>query len=290
MGMGRLYVAGKSYYLYYDKNPDEDIPEEELETRWNDLKIGHVSEFDLLSDHGFLVTRNKTYLLLNLDYTDDRKTIIFGGYKVIDSDRKDLKVSITKMRHSLEWVGMELEEIYLKQHLSELIDQFGMNFIKEQLQTFENKKKMKTLIEQLRAEKMNALREKNTLKKGIIDTTIGEIDRNPNFRPKIVDGVKEAPNDKVVLETIKRMVKNLSVVDSEQNKQEIEILNVFLPTQMSQEEIEIAVSDLIVSTVASSARDMGKVMGAFTKAYAGKADNKIVSQVIREKLSKLEEA
>ena len=148
---------------------------------------------------------------------------------------------------------------------------------------------MATLIEKLRADKMSALREKNSLKKGIIDTTIGEIDRNPNFRPKIIEGVKETPNDKIVLETLKKMVKNLSTIDSDQSREEISILNEYLPTQISEEEIEVIVSDLIVSTGAKTSREMGKVMGAFTKDYNGKADNKIVSQVIRRKLSELEE-
>jgi uncharacterized protein YqeY len=147
-----------------------------------------------------------------------------------------------------------------------------------------------TLIQQLRAEKMNALRTKDALRKGIIDTTIGEIDRNPNFRPKIVDGVKEAPNDKIVLETLKKMVKNLSTIDSEQSRKEVAILQEYLPTQMSEGEIETIIAELIVSTGATSGREMGKVMGAFTKDYNGKADNKVVSQIIRTQLSQLEEA
>jgi|TARA_R110000851_G_scaffold145114_5_gene284462 uncharacterized protein YqeY len=147
-----------------------------------------------------------------------------------------------------------------------------------------------TLIQQLRVEKMVALRAKDTLRKGIIDTTIGEIDRNPNFRPKIVDGVKETPSDKIVLETLKKMVKSLSTIDSDQSREEVTILQGYLPTQMSEEEIESIIAELIVSTGATSGREMGKVMGSFTKDYNGKADNKVVSQIIRTQLTKIEEA
>ena len=141
-----------------------------------------------------------------------------------------------------------------------------------------------SLIERVKKEKVEAFKSKETIKKGIIDTMIGEIDRHPSYRPAVVNGAKEQPDDKVVIETIKKLIKNISSFENETSKEEIEVLESFLPQQMSEPEIESVVSDLIVSTNASSPREMGKVMGAFTKNYNGKADNGLVSQIIKRKL------
>lgn len=64
------------------------------------------------------------------------------------------------------------------------------------------------------------------------------------------------------------------------------IIENYLPKQMSEDEIRAEVSKIIVSTGASSPADMGKVMGAATKALAGKADGKTISAVVKELLSK----
>lgn len=69
-------------------------------------------------------------------------------------------------------------------------------------------------------------------------------------------------------------------------KEEIDVIETFLPKQMSEEEIKEAVADIIKQTGASSMADMGKVMGAANKALAGKADGKTIATVVKEALSK----
>jgi uncharacterized protein YqeY len=59
------------------------------------------------------------------------------------------------------------------------------------------------------------------------------------------------------------------------------IIEAYLPEQMSEEDIKAAVEKIIADTGASSMKDMGKVMGIASKQLAGKADNKIVSQIVR---------
>lgn len=66
---------------------------------------------------------------------------------------------------------------------------------------------------------------------------------------------------------------------------ELSIINEFLPKQLSEEELEAELKKIIAETGASSAKDMGKVMGAATKALAGKADGKLVSQKVKELLA-----
>jgi uncharacterized protein YqeY len=53
---------------------------------------------------------------------------------------------------------------------------------------------------------------------------------------------------------------------------------------MSEEEIKKIIQDIIAQTGASSIRDMGKVMGMATKQLAGKADNSLVSRLVKEML------
>ena len=64
------------------------------------------------------------------------------------------------------------------------------------------------------------------------------------------------------------------------------IIEAYLPKMMSEDEIKTALTSIIAESGASSAAVMGKVMGLANKAFAGKADNKIVSQLVKELLSK----
>lgn len=66
--------------------------------------------------------------------------------------------------------------------------------------------------------------------------------------------------------------------------EEIAVIEKFLPKQMSADEIRAVVAAAIAQTGASSAQEMGKVMGVVTKQLAGKADNKQVSQIVKELL------
>ena len=68
-------------------------------------------------------------------------------------------------------------------------------------------------------------------------------------------------------------------------QEEVAVIELFLPQMMSEDEIRVALKDIITSVGATSAAEMGKVMGAANKAFAGKADNKIVSVLVKEMLS-----
>lgn len=64
------------------------------------------------------------------------------------------------------------------------------------------------------------------------------------------------------------------------------IIEAYLPEQMSEEDIEKVVQKIIEETGAASMKDMGRVMGIASKQLAGKADNKLISSIIRQKLGK----
>lgn len=63
------------------------------------------------------------------------------------------------------------------------------------------------------------------------------------------------------------------------------IIEKYLPKQMSLEEIEQLVKNIVEQTGASSIKDMGKVMGMATKQLAGQADNKTVSGIVKSLLA-----
>jgi hypothetical protein len=74
------------------------------------------------------------------------------------------------------------------------------------------------------------------------------------------------------------------LVDKE--TKELEILSVYLPAQMTDEEITKLVKETISETQATSMADMGKVMGALMPKVKGKADGNLVSGIVKTQLSK----
>ncbi len=67
-------------------------------------------------------------------------------------------------------------------------------------------------------------------------------------------------------------------------KEEIAVIEKYLPAMMSEEEIREAVKKAIADTGATSQKEMGKVMGMVSKQLAGKADNSKVSEIVKSLL------
>ena len=73
------------------------------------------------------------------------------------------------------------------------------------------------------------------------------------------------------------------LVDKE--RKELELLQKYLPQQMNKEEVKNLVKDAISKTGATSAKDMGMVMGALMPKIKGKADGGMVSRIVKELLA-----
>lgn len=97
------------------------------------------------------------------------------------------------------------------------------------------------------------------------------------------------------IQTLQRLVKQrkeAALTYKEQNRQELydvemsqaAIIEQYLPQQLSEEEIRQTLQTIIKDLGVTSPKDMGRVMGAAQKQFAGKADNKVVSQLIKELL------
>ncbi len=70
-----------------------------------------------------------------------------------------------------------------------------------------------------------------------------------------------------------------------EDQEKLEVMERFLPEQLSREEIEAIVAEVIAETGASSPKEMGKVMGALMPKVKGKADGKLVNEIVREQLN-----
>ena len=103
-------------------------------------------------------------------------------------------------------------------------------------------------------------------------------------------------DDKQVMVVIQKMVKQrkdsisqfsdagrTDLVDVEEA--ELSIINNYMPKQLSEEEIEVAVAKAISDSEADSMKDMGRLMGILKGQLDGKADMGMVSQLIKSKLS-----
>ncbi len=66
---------------------------------------------------------------------------------------------------------------------------------------------------------------------------------------------------------------------------QLEVISAYLPKQLSEEEVKMELAKIIEQVGAKGPQDMGKVMGTATKALAGKADGKLISEFVKKLLS-----
>jgi uncharacterized protein YqeY len=74
---------------------------------------------------------------------------------------------------------------------------------------------------------------------------------------------------------------DLSVIEEE----EIEVISRFMPKQLEQAEIESIIAQIIKDSGAASVKEMGKVIGLANKELAGKADGKLIAEIVKAQLA-----
>lgn len=97
---------------------------------------------------------------------------------------------------------------------------------------------------------------------------------------------------KILVKMVKQRKESANIY-SEQNRPDLAepelaeaaIIEEYLPKQMSEEELTAALKEIIATTGATSAKEMGKVMGVASKQLAGKADGKAISAKVKELLA-----
>lgn len=146
-----------------------------------------------------------------------------------------------------------------------------------------------SLKEQLFEDLKNAMREKNTLRKNTVQSI-----RSAVLQVEKDDQVELS--DDGVIQIIASQLKKRKAALPEYEKSgredlilelkgEIEILMEYLPEQLSEEEITVIIQQTVEELGASTMKDMGKVMSAVATKVSGKADNKLVSQIVRKVLA-----
>ncbi len=75
---------------------------------------------------------------------------------------------------------------------------------------------------------------------------------------------------------------------ADKERAEVDVITAYLPAQLSEDELRTLVADAIAATGASSARDMGKVMGRLSPAIRGRADGKTVSALVAQELARID--
>ena len=105
--------------------------------------------------------------------------------------------------------------------------------------------------------------------------------------------IDEATEIKMLQKMAKQRKDSLQIFEQQQRedlaskeREELAIIEQFLPAQMGEEEIKQALQQIINTVGASSMADLGKVMGIASKELAGKADGKVIATLVKELLQK----
>ena len=145
--------------------------------------------------------------------------------------------------------------------------------------------------EQLLQDLKEAMREKDTIKKDAITMLRASILQVEKDTQKTLNDDEICA---IVAKEVKKRKESLKEYEEanredivESLKREIEVLSKYLPEQLTKEEIEKLVEQAIVESEATSMRDMGKVMSILRPKTAGKADGKLVSDIVKEKLANI---
>lgn len=105
------------------------------------------------------------------------------------------------------------------------------------------------------------------------------------------EGLTDESATKAIQKEVKKRKESADIYKS-QNRPDLEevelaqakVMEEYLPKQMSEDEVKAELTKIIASVGATGPADMGKVMGAASKALAGKADNKLVSVLVKQLL------
>ena len=149
-----------------------------------------------------------------------------------------------------------------------------------------------TLKEQILKDFMTAFKAKDMITKDTLSMVKSEISNAEIDLGTREDGI----SDEEAIKVIKKMVKqrkdsikqfeeggNIEMAEGE--KAELKVLEKYLPEQMSAEDIEVRVKEVIAKVGASSPADIGKVMGAVMAELGAEADGNVVREIANKLLS-----
>jgi uncharacterized protein YqeY len=130
-----------------------------------------------------------------------------------------------------------------------------------------------TLKEKINADFMTAFKSKNMVAKSILSVVKGEIQ---NVEKNVgTDNLSDVEVTKILTKTVKSLKETIALTNDEKSKVELSVVEVYLPKQMSKEEVTAKVTELVNSGITQ--------IGAIMKEFATlPADKKMVSESIKE--------
>ncbi len=108
------------------------------------------------------------------------------------------------------------------------------------------------------------------------------------------DGILHDEQAVKIMQKMAKQRRETAQIYTEQNRPELAekelaeaaVIEQYLPKQMTDTELEAALTEIIAQTGAAGPQDMGKVMGAATRQLAGKADGRMISEKVKSLLSR----
>jgi uncharacterized protein YqeY len=130
-----------------------------------------------------------------------------------------------------------------------------------------------SLKEQIQADFMAAFKAKDMDKKNFLGLIKSEIQNE--------FGRSGKEDDETVLGILKKMEKSLKQTNTDESLGELEYIKPYLPTMMGEDRIR----EILHDYKANGLNNVGQMMGEFNKVYKGKADNALVSKIVKEVLA-----
>tara|TARA_A100000164_G_scaffold235458_1_gene209117 strand:+ start:205 stop:657 length:453 start_codon:yes stop_codon:yes gene_type:complete len=147
------------------------------------------------------------------------------------------------------------------------------------------------VLDNLSEDLKNAMRAKDSIKLESLRAIKSAV-----LLAKTASGMGNEINEQESIKLLQRLVKQRKDSASifmkqgrsdlaEPEEAQAEIISSFLPKQLSEGEVDEIVTNIILQTGAQGMNDMGKVMGIATKKIGGKAEGKLIAELVKNKLS-----
>jgi uncharacterized protein len=146
------------------------------------------------------------------------------------------------------------------------------------------------LVEKIFNDYKEAMKARDTLKSSVLSFLRADMLNQATAKKK------DKLEDSEVVAVIKKQVKQRQdsiaqftaggrLEAAEKETKELAILKSYLPEEMSEDQIKVLIEEAVASTGASGLKDMGRLMKELTAKIAGQADGKLVSDLVRQRLS-----
>ncbi len=147
------------------------------------------------------------------------------------------------------------------------------------------------IIEGLNDDLKDAMRSKDSLRRTVLRTLLSEI-ANAKIAKR-----SDLTEEEILLVINKQSQQRKDSIEAfadagrkdleDKERLELELISTYLPEQLSEEEVQEIIDDVLLEVGATGPSDMGKVMGIVMPKVRGKADGKIINSIVVSKLKEL---